>query len=110
MIDWLNPFGRVMDVIDEVVEDKDKVNEIRGQIEKGAQKLVEMQEVSYQIALQQKTIPLVDALHKMGRQILSYLGYGLAFYMVTKNITDPVSLAACFAPSTAYNYVKGAGK
>jgi hypothetical protein len=59
--------------------------------------------------LQTQTVPWVDALHKMGRQVMSYLGYGLAFYMVHKGY-DPMAAMAALAPGGIYNYVKGRGK
>ena len=100
---WLNPFNKVADLVSEVVEDKDKANEIKGQ-------LMTLAENTYRVELQTKTVPWVDALHKMGRQITSYLGYGLAFYMVHKGGVDPMAVMAAVAPGGIYAAFKNKGK
>lgn len=100
LLDWINPFKDVTDIISEAVEDKDKANEIN-------QKLMLAAEATYIKELGTKTVPWVDALHKMGRQITGYLGYGLAFYMVHKGGSDPMAIMAAVAPGGIYAAMKG---
>ena len=60
----------------------------------------------------------MDALHKMGRQILSLLnlimGGGILIYMIHEGYEPTLetfaAVMAISAPTTAYNYVKGKGK
>jgi len=102
-LDFINPFNKVADIVDKAVEDKDLANELRA-------KIVGLGETTWLAELNTKTVPWVDALHKMGRQISTYLSYGLCGYMIHTGITDPIALGACFAPGGVYNYVKGKGK
>lgn len=59
---------------------------------------------------QTKTIPWVDALHKMGRQILNLLTLAAVFtlLMFDKNLTGP-AIAALLGGNGIYQYVKGKG-
>lgn len=102
-LDFINPFNKVADIVSEYVEDKDKANELKA-------KIVALGETVYMKELDTKTVPWVDALHKMSRSIGTWAGYGLCGYMVHTGITDPIALASCFAPGSVYNYVKGKGK
>ncbi|WP_299734027.1 hypothetical protein [uncultured Endozoicomonas sp.] len=108
-LDWINPFNKVVDLASELIEDPDKVNEFRHQATMAGKELQKMAEETYRKELDTKTVPWVDALHKMGRQIASYVGYGLAFYMVHKGY-DPMAAMAALAPGGIYSYVKGRGK
>lgn len=99
-LDYINPFNKVADLISEVVEDKDKANDIRKQLMLAA-------ESTYNNELSTKTVPWIDALHKMGRQITGYLGYALAFYMTYKGGADPVAVMASVAPGGIYAAMKG---
>lgn len=101
-LDFINPFNKVADIVSEAVEDVDKANELRAEI-------VKLGETVYMTELQTKTVPWVDALHKMGRQITSYLGYGLAFYMVQQGY-DPMAAMAAVAPGGIYAAFKNKGK
>ena len=98
-LDYINPFKDVTDIISEAVEDKDKANAINS-------KLMQAAEDTYNNELATKTVPWVDALHKMGRQITGYLGYGLAFYMVYKGGVDPMAVMAAVAPGGIYAAMK----
>jgi hypothetical protein len=102
-LDYINPFNKVTDLISEVVEDKDKANEIK-------RELMQAAEATYNNELSTKTVPWVDALHKMGRQITGYLGYGLAFYMVYRGGVDPMAVMAAVAPGGIYAAFKNKGK
>lgn len=103
LFDWINPFKDVIAIVDKNVEDKDKANEINKALMLAA-------ETTYNKELGTKTVPWVDALHKMGRQITNYLGYGLAFYMTYKGGVDPLAIIASVAPSGAYAVFKNKGK
>ena len=98
-IDYINPFNKVADLISEVVEDKDKAADIKKQLMLAA-------EATYNNELGTKTVPWVDALHKMGRQITGYLGFALAFYMVRQGEADPMAVMAAVAPGGIYAAVK----
>ena len=98
-IDYINPFNKVADLISEVVVDKDKAADIRKQLMLAA-------ESTYNNELSTKTVPWVDALHKMGRQLTGYLGFALAFYMVSKGEADPMAVMAAVAPGGIYAAMK----
>ena len=102
-IDFINPFNKVADIVSEFVEDKDKANELKA-------KIIGLGETTYMTELKTKTIPWVDALHKMGRQIGNYASYGLCGYMIHSGITDPIALGACFTPGGLYAAFKNKGK
>ena len=95
-------FDKTIDLASEAIEDPDKLNAIKGNIEK-------LKQERYTLELQTKTVPWVDALHKMGRQITGYIGYGLAFYMVHKGF-DPMAVMAAVAPGGIYAAFKNKGK
>ena len=100
LLAYINPFNKVADLISEVVVDKDKAAEINKVLMLAA-------ESSYNNELNTKTVPWIDALHKMGRQITGYLGYALGFYMVHQGGHDPVAIMAAVAPGGIYAAMKG---
>lgn len=102
-LDFINPFNKVADIVDQYVEDKDKANEIK-------QGMFAAAEDTYRKELETRTVPWVDALHKMGRQLTSYLGYALAFYMVHKGGVDPLAIMASVAPGGVYAAFKNMRK
>lgn len=104
LVDWINPFNKVADIVSEYVEDKDAKNRIMGELETLKQQV-------YMKELGTKTVPWVDALHKMGRQILSIIslvGPGVLLYLQPD--IDPLAIAAMVAPGGVYNWAKGKGK
>lgn len=103
-LDWLNPINKALDIAGEYVEDKDKANELRAHLE-------EIKQQVYITELQTKTVPWVDAMHKMGRQILSLLSLAVPAVLLWHNPdTNPAALAAIVAPGGIYNYIKGRGQ
>lgn len=92
-----------IDVISEAVEDKDLANRLRTDIAK-------LKEEVYLAELNTRTIPWVDALHKMQRGILSVLSMVVSVLLVYLGVDDPLSLAAAVGPAGAYNIVKGRGR
>jgi len=99
-------FGKATDLISEAVVDKDKRNEIFGALE-------EIRYVAYMTELGTKTIPWVDALHKMGRQIQVYALVGMGFYCMYMDIDfDKLKWVVMLVggPSLVYQFLKGKGK
>lgn len=102
--DWINPFNKVVGVVGEYVEDKDALNKINAEIENLRQSV-------YLRELETKTIPWVDAFHKMGRQLMSYATLGAGVYLLSVNPDiNPVTMAAVVGPVGVYNAVKGKGR
>ena len=92
------------DIIKEVVVDKDKQNEIIGNLQ-------QIKEQVYIQELQTKTIPWVDAVHKMGRQILN----ALSIIAVTTLIVMEIEITQYHVlllggPNLAYQLIKGRGR
>ena len=93
-----------MDIVDQAVLDKDKANELK-------EVFKQLQEQTYQLELSTKTVPWVDALHKMGRQIISLFSIIMSFALLYfRPETDAGELAALNAPGGIYNYIKGKGQ
>ena len=103
LLDWINPFNKVADLVSEVVVDKDAQIRINSELKK-------LQESVYLAELGTQTIPWVDGLHKMSRTILSLASMLITVYMVHNGVTDPIALGAGLAPAAGYNIVKGKGK
>ena len=104
LLDWINPIGKVIDLVDKAVPDKD----LRAQMK---HELAVLRENVYMAELNTKTIPWVDAVHKLGRQLLSWASLVIpAIILYIHPETDPLSLAAMTAPGGIYNYVKGKGR
>jgi len=101
-------FSDTTDIIKEVVVDKDKQNAILENLE--AIKLAMDKEI-YIKELEVKTIPWVDALHKMGRQILNLLVViaTVVLMLCSKTITPEVALLLG-GGNVAYQLIKKAGK
>ena len=98
------PINSLLELIREVVPDKDKQAEIAARLE-------EVRQNVYMAELNTKTIPWVDAVHKMGRQLIGFVSLGVGAYLMHKHPDiNPASLAALLAPGGIYNYVKGKGQ
>ena len=96
--------NNIVDIADQAVTDKDKLNELKFH-------LSELKEQTYQAELATKTVPWIDGLHKMGRQILSLINMGvIAYLLLERPDIEPLSLAMLAGPGAVYNYVKGKGK
>lgn len=104
LFNWAKPISDVIGVVDQFVEDEDKKNELKFALE-------ELKERTYQMELQTKTVPWVDAIHKMGRQLMSWASMIIpAVLLYAHPDIDPMSLMAIAGPTGVYNYVKGKGK
>ena len=106
---WINPFNKVVDLASELIEDKDKLNQFQHEATMAGKELQKMAEDTYRKELDTQTVPWVDALHKMGRQITGYLCIGLSFYMVYEGY-DFQAVMAAMAPGGIYAWQKGKGK
>ena len=102
-LDFIPVIGKVSDIIDQAVVDKDKKIELE-------MALKQLKEQVYMKELETKTVPWVDALHKMQRGILSVLAMGVGFFLVSVPDIDPMMIASILAPAGIYNGVKGRGK
>ena len=100
-------FDETTAIVKEAVVDKDKQNEIIGNLEEMAR---QFDRELYLKELEIETIPWVDALHKMGRQILNFVNIGavVALVLLGHEITGPLALLLG-GPNVAYQFIKGKG-
>ena len=86
-----------LDIVDQLVVDKDAANEMKAAF--------------YLTELNTKTIPIVDAIHKMGRQLLA-LGQLIFYAWALRNGYEiDVELVAGVSGATGlYTAMKGRGK
>lgn len=122
LLDYLNPFDKIVDrtadVIDEMVEDKDVANEIKGRVQLA--KIAGRTEIerSYQVALQTKTHWFFDGIHKLGRQVTNllvlYAGHDLLSDLTAAGtpitFDHVLAVAALGGPAALYTVIKGRGK
>jgi hypothetical protein len=98
-------FKGTTDIIKEAVTDKDKQNEIIGNLEELKR---QFEQALYLKELDTKTVPWVDALHKMGRQLLNY--FTIAYCLVALFMGHEISqneLLLLGSPNVAYQLIKG---
>jgi len=92
------------DIVSQVVVDKDKRNEIFGNLERLRQEV-------YLAELGTKTVPWVDALHKMGRQILNIATIGAVVTLLLLGIEITPTIALILGGgNVSYQLIKGSGK
>ena len=94
-----NVVNKGLDIIDQLVTDKDKAAELKAAF--------------YLQELQTPTIPIVDAIHKMGRQTLAYAQ--MLFYYITIQrygieALTPELVAGVSGAASIYTLVKGKGQ
>jgi len=108
LLDFLGIFNKTADIVKETVLDKDAQNKILENLE--LTKLT-IENRLLQIELSTKTIPWVDALHKMGRQITNYLMllFGFILVMLDKDLSGPAGMIMG-GGNLAYQVIKGKGK
>jgi len=101
-------FDKGLDLADQAIVDKDKLNELIVHLAEGRD-LIEKD--VYLAALKVETIPWVDALHKMGRQILNMVTIIGIFVILILDIDISAPAAAIIGgPNMVYQYVKKTGK
>ncbi len=103
LLDFIPVIGKVGDIVDQVVVDKDKKIELE-------MALKQLKEQVYMKELDTKTVPWLDGIHKMARTLLSFFAMGAGIIMIYSGVTDPLTIAAVLAPAGIYNGVKGRGK
>jgi len=105
-----NIFGiadKGMDIAKEYVTDKDKQNELIAELDKLKNY------TSYLAELQTKTVPIIDAIHKMSRTGQNVLFMLLIFnlFMLDKIHQEDMWLVALMGGGNGvYQYIKGKGK
>lgn len=101
-------FDRTIDVVQEAVTDKDAQNRILGSLETLKQQIDKELHI---IELQTKTVPWVDALHKMGRQMINLVTIIAVTVLLLKDIaiTGPAALILG-SGNVAYQVIKGKGR
>lgn len=100
----INAVRDAIGLASEAVPDEDKRRAL-------VAKINAISEETYRLELSTKTVPWVDALHKMGRQIMSMVTLGAGVYLLHNNPDiDPLALLSIVAPGGVYNYVKGKGR
>ena len=92
------------DIVSQVVVDKDKQNEIFGLLES-------MRQEVYLAELGTKTVPWVDALHKMGRQILNIATITATVLLLLLDVEITPTIALVLGGgNVSYQLIKGVGK
>ena len=101
-------FSDTTDIIKEVVVDKDKQNQILGNLEQAKQAVDREIHIK---ELETKTIAWVDALHKMGRQIINLLTILVTAGLLLKGVKlTPQDVLLLGGGNVAYQVIKGKGK
>lgn len=101
-------FSDTTDIIKEVVVDKDKQNEILGNLEQAKQAVDREIHIK---ELETKTIPWVDALHKMGRQIINILTIVVSAVLLLMDVDiSPSEVMLLGGGNVVYQVIKGKGK
>lgn len=111
-LEWLGTITGIFkdtgDIVKQAVTDKDMQNQILGNL-----KTIEMtiSKDVYLAALSTKTVPWVDALHKMSRPLLNAITIiaVVALSLCGKTITPELALILG-GPNLAYQLIKGKGK
>lgn len=108
LLSYIPVIGKLIDgtrdIVSQAVTDKDKRNEILGNLDK-------LKEEVYLAELGTKTIPWVDAIHKMGRQIINMV---TILAIVTMRLLDieitQEMVVLMGGGNLAYQIIKGRGK
>ena len=111
-LEWMGAITGIFkdtgDIVKQAVTDKDMQNQILGNL-----KQIEMtvSKDIYLAALNTKTVPWVDGLHKMSRPILNAVTIiaVVALMLCGKSITPEVAMILG-GPNLAYQLIKGKGK
>ena len=94
-----NVVNKGLDIIDQMVIDKDKAAELKAAF--------------YLQELQTPTIPIIDAIHKMGRQTLAFAQMGFYYMTIQQYGTEAITpelVAGVSGAASIYTLVKGKGK
>lgn len=94
-----NVVNKGLDIIDQIVTDKDKAAELKAAF--------------YLQELKTPTIPIIDAIHKMGRQTLAFAQMGFYYMTIQQYGTEAITpelVAGVSGAASIYTLVKGKGK
>ncbi len=98
----------ILGIVSEHVEDKDVRNRLASELarlEMGVTQIMHLAE------LQVETIPWIDGVHKMGRQIVNLLSIILIFVLLLKgHVFSQWDVLLLGGPNVAYQLIKGKGK
>ena len=101
-------FSDAGDIVKEIVVDKDAQNRI---LEKLEMAKLTIEKDLHAKELEIKTIPWVDALHKMGRQIINLLTIIATMVLLLLDIDiSPSEVMLLGGGNVAYQIIKGKGK
>ena len=99
---------KATDIAKEAVVDKDKQNELVAHI---AELTGEAEKAVYLAELQTKTVPWVDGLHKMGRQLSNLLTIAAVVVLSLAGIEiTPTMALVLTGGNVTYQYIKGKGQ
>jgi len=111
-LDWIGAITGIFedtgDIVKQAVTDKDMQNQILGNL-----KQIEMtvSKDIYLAALNTKTVPWVDALHKMSRPLLSITCVvGAVLLMLLGHEITPTVALILGGPTSVYTIIKGKGQ
>jgi len=108
-LEWIaslfSSVDKSLDIVKEAVTDKDKQNELIARLE-------EMKTtVLYITELQTKTIPWIDGVHKMGRQILNLVSIVAVIVLISMgHELTQWDVLVLGGGNVAYQVIKGVGK
>jgi len=91
--------NRGLDIVDQLITDKDKAAELKAAF--------------YLQELQTPTIPIIDAIHKMGRQTLAFAQMGFYYFTIQTYGTEAITpelVAGVSGAASIYTLVKGKGR
>jgi len=94
-----NVINKGLDIVDQLITDKDKAAELKAAF--------------YLQELQIPTIPIIDAIHKMGRQSLAFAQMGFYFYTLQTYGTEAITpelVAGVSGAASIYTLAKGKGR
>jgi len=94
-----NFVNKSLDIVDQLVTDKDKTAELKAAF--------------YLQELRTPTVPIIDAIHKMGRQTLAFAQMGFYYYTIQQYGVDAITpelVAGVSGAASIYTLVKGKGQ
>lgn len=95
--DIMKPVNKAFDIIDQAVDDGDLNQKLKAMF--------------YLTELNTKTLPLIDGLHKLGRQLLAWGQVGFYAWASAQGVEITWELVAGVSGATgAYTLAKGKGK
>lgn len=101
---WLSIIPELIGLAREWVPDKDKQTAMVGRLNELGNQL-------YLAELNTKTHPILDGIHKLGRQFLGLVNMGVCAWLISSNPEiDPAQLLVMAGPTGLYTYMKGKGR